>query len=256
MPYCPVIIPHLPPPKPTPHPPRPPRVAKKKLLVHVPQTSVCSPSRVASLCFIFLLEILICKTEKRVVISANCVCSEGATSCYASPVGITEKGIGKGVFILNWMYTIVSTNHCFCSSLFNIGKMLCLFSPLSQTLHSVSQPFVLSVFWLGLASNQCVESWGNGGFAHCSSFYFCSLRVYQLRASIAPSPFVQCLNQIKHLWWSVSKFTCRSQRKVPVMDGESNRGEISYEILHLALMVLFHVAASVTVEFYSARFKI
>lgn len=72
-------------------------------------------------------------------------------------------------------------------------------SPLCQTLHNVSQPFFHLKPLTGLASNQCGLSRGNGGFAHCTFFYFCIFRVYQLRASIAPSPFVQCLNQIKHL---------------------------------------------------------
>lgn len=41
-----------------------------------------------------------------------------------------------------------------------------------------------------------------------------------------------------------------------MMDGRSNRQNISYKIQNLALVGLFHVVAAVTVEFYSARFKI
>lgn len=159
-------------------------------------------------------------------------CLWGVTLCYASSIGIMERDRREDfkvyTVIFNWMYTIFTTNHCLVQVFARCRKKNVVpLSPLCQTLHNVSQPFFHLKPLTGLASNQCGLSRGNGGFAHCTFFYFCIFRVYQLRASIAPSPFVQCLNQIKHLWWSVSKFTCLSQRKVPVMDEGRNWGNIS-----------------------------
>lgn len=150
----------------------------------------------------------------------------GALLCAMHLRSGSQKGKGEFFFwfwsvFFYWMYAVVTTNHC------SVRKRLCA-SFTAQPKHvtkcllvHVRPPSCFPIDWVE-PQNQCVGSLGGirGGFCTLYfPFYFCSFRVYQLRASIAPpfpSPFVQCWNQIKHLWRSVSSLL---KGKVPVMDG-------------------------------------
>lgn len=227
MPYCLVIAPHLT------RSQNPSHVAKKKkkswfMSHYLYVSSHALLLRVLS----FYLKSWYARQRSVIIL-----CFRGRyTLCYASPTGITERERREdSVVFFNWMYTIVTTNHCFfCFKFVQYLENVVPLSPLCQTHHNVSQPFFFFFFnfpfetidWVSLKTN--VFRVGVMEALHtvrCFIFVFSEFISWE-----PPSPlllFVQCLNQIKHLWWSVSKFTCRSQRKVPEIDGGRNWGKIS-----------------------------